>query len=240
MKTPLSKKSTVEEIRMRFDEDVERFSDLEIAQQAVVDAPLMLELTSKAAARIKPDAENLLDIGAGAGNNTISILREVPKINCHLCDISLPMLERAKERITEENAGEVKIFHSDFRNLDLPDSHYDLVVAAAVLHHLRDDQDWEYSFKKIYNLLKPGGAFLISDMVHHENEKVHISMWEKYGEHLESIGGEEYKQKVFDYIDKEDSPRSLSYQMNLMKRVGFSHVDVLHKNSCFAAFVGIK
>ncbi len=63
-----------------------------------------------------------------------------------------------------------------------------------MLHHLRDDQDWEDSFKRIYKLLKPEGALLISDMVHHENEKVHTAMWEKYGEHLKSIGGEDYKQ----------------------------------------------
>jgi hypothetical protein len=25
-----------------------------------------------------------------------------------------------------------------------------------------------------------------------------------------------------------------------MKRAGFRHTDVLHKNACFAAFVGIK
>ncbi len=30
------------------------------------------------------------------------------------------------------------------------------------------------------------------------------------------------------------SPRSLSYQINLLKEVGFSQVEVLHKNSCFA------
>jgi len=81
---------------------------------------------------------------------------------------------------------------------------------------------------------------LISDMVHHKHEAVHNAMWERYGEHLESIGGSEYRDKVFEYIDKEDSPRSLSYQMELMKRVGFKTVDVLHKNSCFAAFLGIK
>jgi tRNA (cmo5U34)-methyltransferase len=65
-------------------------------------------------------------------------------------------------------------------------------------------------------------------------------MWDRYGDYLESAGGPEYKAKVIDYIDVEDSPRSLSYQMELMKKVGFSTVDVLHKNSCFAAFVGIK
>jgi len=81
MNTPLNKKSTVEEIKARFDQDVERFSNLETAQQAVIDAPIMLEPISKLAVSIKADAENMLDIGSGAGNNTISILRERPGIN---------------------------------------------------------------------------------------------------------------------------------------------------------------
>ena len=76
MKTPLNKKSTVNEIKERFDNDVERFSNLETGQQAVVDAPIMLELISELAASVKPDAKNMLDIGSGAGNNTISILRQ--------------------------------------------------------------------------------------------------------------------------------------------------------------------
>jgi len=239
-KTPVNRKSSVDEIKERFDNDVERFSNLETAQQAVVDAPLMLELISKLAVRVKPDVRNLLDIGCGAGNNAISILREKPGINCDLVDISLPMLEKARKRLQQEQAGEINIFQGDFRNVSLPPSKYDIVVAAAVLHHLRDDADWENSFKKIYGLIKPGGALLISDMVHHKHEAVHNAMWERYGEHLESIGGSEYRDKVFEYIDKEDSPRSLSYQMELMKRVGFKTVDVLHKNSCFAAFLGIK
>ena len=54
------------------------------------------------------------------------------------------------------------------------------------------------------------------------------------------MGGPGYSGKVFDYIDKEDTPRSLTYQMDLMKKAGFRHADVLHKNSCFAAFLGIK
>ena len=81
MNTPLNKKSTVDQIKARFDQDVERFSILETAQQAVIDAPIMLELISKLAVSVKPDAENMLDIGSGAGNYTISILREKPGIN---------------------------------------------------------------------------------------------------------------------------------------------------------------
>ncbi len=240
MNTPLNKKSTVDQIKARFDQDVERFSNLETAQQAVIDAPIMLELISKLAVSVKADAENMLDIGSGAGNYTISILREKPGINCDLVDISLPMLEKAKDRISKEKAGEVRIFHGDFRDLALPHTHYDLIVAAAVLHHLRDDADWEHCFHKIYGHLKPGGALFISDMVHHQHGAIHDEMWKRYGEHLESIGGTDYRDKVFEYIEIEDSPRSLPYQMELMKKVGFKTVDVLHKNCCFAAFVGIK
>ena len=240
MTTPLDKKSSVKEIKERFDNDVERFSNLETAQQAVVDAPIMLELISKAAASVKPDAKNMLDIGSGAGNNTISILREKPGINCDLIDISLPMVERAKERVSKEQVGKIRIFHGDFRDVALPHNHYDLIVAAAVLHHLRDDADWENCFQKIHSLLKPEGAFFVSDMVHHQHGAIHNAMWDRYSGHLESIGGPYYRDKVFEYIEIEDSPRSLSYQLELMKKVGFTTVDVLHKNSCFAAFVGIK
>ncbi|MGH7851521.1 MAG: class I SAM-dependent methyltransferase [Thermodesulfobacteriota bacterium] len=240
MKTPPDKKSTVGEIKERFDADVERFSNLETGQQAVIDAPLMLELISELAVRIKPGAGNLLDIGCGAGNNSIAIIRKKGGINCDLIDLSLPMLERARERLANENAGNVRTFHGDFRELALPSSNYDIIVAAAVLHHFRDDADWESCFGKIYGLLKPGGAFFVSDLVFHEDEGVQEEMWRRYGEYLESTGGPGYSGRVFDYIDKEDTPRSLTYQMDLMKKAGFRHTDVLHKNSCFAAFVGIK
>lgn len=47
-------------------------------------------------------------------------------------------------------------------------------------------------------------------------------------------------EQVFNYIAQEDSPRSLMFQLDLLRSVGFNQVEVLHKNSCFAAFGGIK
>jgi tRNA (cmo5U34)-methyltransferase len=58
--------------------------------------------------------------------------------------------------------------------------------------------------------------------------------------YLESLGGSEYAQKVFDYVEYEDTPRSLNYQLALLHKVGFSTTEILHKNSNFAAFGGIK
>jgi tRNA (cmo5U34)-methyltransferase len=240
MNPSFDKKSSIQTIRERFDQDVERFSNLDTGQAAVMDAPLLLELISKLAVAVVPQAENLLDIGCGAGNNTIKIVREKRGLNCDLVDLSLPMLERAKERLEKEDAGTVRIFQGDFRTLDLPANHYDLIVAAAVLHHLRDDQDWVDGFSNLCSLLKPNGALFVSDLFSHEDETVHRTLWNRYGEYLKSRGGEEYRDRVFNYIEQEDSPRDLTYQIELLRKVGFRKIDILHKNSCFGAYAAIK
>ena len=65
-------------------------------------------------------------------------------------------------------------------------------------------------------------------------------MWERYGGYLTALRGEAYRDEVYAYIDAEDTPRSLMYQLGLMERVGFTAIEVLHKNSVFAAFGGLK
>src|SRR5262245_31970326 len=64
-------KSSVDEIRQRFDADVERFSNLDTGQSATVDAPLAMALVAEAAAATTPQARHVLDVGCGAGNYTL-------------------------------------------------------------------------------------------------------------------------------------------------------------------------
>jgi tRNA (cmo5U34)-methyltransferase len=149
-------------------------------------------------------------------------------------------LNRAKERISKERHSEIGIFEGDFRTVSLAEASYDVVLAAAVLHHLREDADWEAVFQKIFQLLRPGGSFWITDLVAQESPQINDLMWKRYGAYLEKLDGEQYRTSVLDYIHKEDSPRSVTYQIDLMCRVGFGSVEILHKNSCFAAFGGIK
>jgi tRNA (cmo5U34)-methyltransferase len=240
MSTPLKKKSSLEEIKKRFDNDVERFANLETGQAATIDAPLAMELIAQAAAKSTPEIRRVLDIGCGAGNNTLKLLQYASPFDCDLIDLSLLMLEKARERISSVNSGKIKTIQGDFREIDLPDPGYDVIMAAAVLHHLRDDQDWEKAFNKLYRLTAPGGSIWITDLVSHESEAVHSLMWERYGEYLCSLDGDDYRDTVFDSIDKEDSPRSVTYQLDLLRKVGFSNTDLLHKNSCFAAFGAVK
>jgi tRNA (cmo5U34)-methyltransferase len=236
MKKSLDEKSTVSEIRERFDHEVERFSCLETGQQTTIDASLAMELITQAACVCNPNAKVILDLGCGAGNNVLKFLQILSPIDCDLVDLSKPMLRRARQRISAVNTGKIRIFKKDLRSVDLPERHYDIIFATAVLHHLRHDADWEEVFSKIYRLLAPAGSVWITDLVWHENSSIQDIMWVRYGKYLESIGGIEYKNKVFEYIDKEDSPRPVTYQLELLRKVGFTDIDILHKNSCFATF----
>ncbi len=240
MATDYSNKATNQEIRERFDKDTERFSNLETGQQTIIDAPITMDLCTEAAKYANPNATHVLDIGCGAGNYTLKMLSKVPNLNCVLNDLSMPMLQKAKERVTPQTQGTVTLIQDDMRNLQLPDNHFDIVLAAATLHHLRHDKDWEDMFAKIYNLLKPGGSFWVSDLVTHQSEPIDRLFEDKYSRFLETLGGTEYRQKVWAYVRYEDTPRSLNYQLALLSKVGFSSVDVLHKNSSFAAFGAIK
>jgi tRNA (cmo5U34)-methyltransferase len=234
------KKSTIEEIQQRFDNDVERFSNLETGQVSTIDAQISLELITEASKRIVPHAQNLLDVGCGGGNYSLMMLTKIANLNCTLVDLSKPMLDKAFERVSQKTSKQVTTLQGDIREVNLIENHYDIILAGAVLHHLRDDNDWETTFSKLFSLLKSGGCLMISDLITQDTETLSHYTWERYGDYLETLGGKEYRQNVLDYVEKEDSPRSINYQLDLMKQVGFKKVEILHKNMCFGAFGGIK
>jgi tRNA (cmo5U34)-methyltransferase len=233
-------KSTVEQIRERFDKDVERFSNLETGQSATIDAPLSLALIAEAASRVNPGATSLLDVGCGAGNYTLKILERLPNLDVTLIDLSRPMLDRAVERVSRATSGKVTALQGDVRELQIGTSQFDIICAAAVLHHVREDAEWQSVFSKFHTALKAGGSLWISDLIEHSDARVQALMWERYGAYLTQLKDLAYRDHVFAYIAQEDSPRSLMFQLDLLRSVGFGNVEILHKNSCFAAYGAIK
>lgn len=233
-------KSSVEQIRARFDQDVERFSNLETGQSATVDAPLVLELIARTAAATNPQAGQLLDIGCGAGNYTIKLVQSLPTLNVTLLDLSQPMLDRAVQRIRPLTSGTINALQVDIRSFSPGEEKFDIILAAAVFHHLRTDEEWESVFAKCHAALKPAGSIWISDLIEHSSAAVQGLMWSRYGEYLAQLKNEAYREQVFAYIEQEDTPRPLLYQIDLLRKVGFRTIEILHKNSCFAAFGATK
>ena len=150
------------------------------------------------------------------------------------------MLDRALTRCRDKTDCSIQCIQDDIREVTLKDDTYDCVFAAAVFHHLRGTHEWVSVFNAVYKSMKKGGALFISDLICHDHDAIDALMWDRYGDYLIQLNGEAYKQTVFDYIEEEDSPRSVMFQCDLLKKVGFSYVDVLHKHALFSAIVAIK
>src|SRR3984885_5551561 len=233
-------KSSVDDIRRRFDADVERFSNLDTGQSATVDAPLAMALVAQAAAATTPHARHVLDVGCGAGNYTLKLLESLPNLAATLIDLSQPMLDRARERVSQATAGRITTAQGDIREIELAADEFDIVLAAAVLHHLRTEQEWREVFTAFHRALRPGGSVWIFDLVERSIPAVQELMCRRYGEYLTRLKDENYRDHVFAYVQKEDTPRPLLFQLDLLRQVGFSRVEILHKNVCFAAFGAVK
>lgn len=233
-------KASAEEIRERFDRAVEYLSDLERGQTAIPDAPLALDLVARAASAATPHARHVLDVGCGAGNYTLKLLQRMPRLHVTLLDLSGALLERAEERVRSVTTGEVVTIQGDVREVELGEERFDVVLAGAVLHHLRAEAEWRATFAKLFAALRPGGSLWISDLVDHAAPEIQAVMAGRYGEYLERLGGEQLRDVVFAEIAEQDSPRPLLFQLDLLREAGFAGVEVLHKTSCFATFGAVR
>ncbi|MDR0704549.1 MAG: class I SAM-dependent methyltransferase [Planctomycetaceae bacterium] len=233
-------KISIDELRRQFDGEVDRFSNERTGQTSSVDAPLILSIFETSIARMYPNAQRLLDVGCGAGNFSLRITRKLPQLKLTLLDLSSKMLQKAQERILAEHFVVEETIQSDIAHAELPDSKFDIVVAAASLHHLRERQDWKNVFGQIYRSLIPGGSFWMSDLIRHENETIELLQKERYAEYLCGLRDQSYQQHVFEYIDRSDTPETLEFLLRTLEESGFRQIDIIHKNIVFAALVAVK
>lgn len=111
--------------------------------------------------------ECLLDIGGASGTYTMAFLKKNPKMKAILFDLKdvIPIAEKrlAKERFL----GRVKLVAGDFYIDKLPDG-CDLALLSAIIHQNSPDENIAL-YKKIYSVLKPGGALLVRDHIMDES-----------------------------------------------------------------------
>ena len=238
----LSEKSTVHEIQQRFDGVVDCFSSLEQGARPIADERLMMELVAQVVARRhKPGpGRHLLDVGCGAGNFALIVLQQLPGVSVTLQDLSTPMVDRAVQRVSAATDGRVTGIQGDIREVDLGHQQFDVIVAGFVLHHLRESDQWRNVYRKLFESLKPGGSLWVVDLVSHDDADAHAVIQDCYGDYLSARKDEAFRDLVLGLIEKEDSPRSLLFQIDLMRQTGFEHVEILHKQMCYATFGSIK
>src|SRR3546814_18815884 len=111
-----------------------------------------MDLITDSIVALHPELQTVLDVGCGAGNYTLQLLSKRAPLDCTLVDLSLPMHQRAKERIEKVNPGTVNTVHDAIRLRELIMNHYEALMAAVVLQQLRAHENMEPLFTQMFQL----------------------------------------------------------------------------------------
>lgn len=155
----------------------------------------------------------VLDIGAGTGH----FVRAAARAGLHptAADISPTMLDYSRREAEKERLRGIDHVHAGFLSLDFPEASFDAVLTSAALHHLPDT--WKtVALENIHGVLKPGGQFLLRDVVFDWGEAGHAAYFDQAVQSL----SEEMRPRMASHIAREYS--TLNWIMEgLLERTGF-------------------
>jgi len=138
------------------------------------------------AARVKamrPDwkPKRILDVGCGAGHQTLPWKQAFPDAEVHGLDIAAPMLRYAHARA--ESMGIEAHFHqADMEGTNFPDGHFDLIVSCLFMHET-SNKALRNSLAESQRVLAPGGLMTHMDVPQREGmEKFQavVMEWEEW------------------------------------------------------------
>jgi ubiquinone/menaquinone biosynthesis C-methylase UbiE len=97
----------------------------------------------------------ILELGCGFGSATFPLLRLFPNAYLLASDLSVSMLTALKDKLDRENVSErCVLLQLNAEDLDFRADSFDIIVGAALLHHLFHP---EKVLEKCAKILKPGG-----------------------------------------------------------------------------------
>jgi tRNA (cmo5U34)-methyltransferase len=191
--------------------------------------------------------DTILDLGFGTGLVEELIFKRISGARVVGVDVSPAMTKLAHERLQPYAAHYTALEH-DLRALDsLPVERgsFTFIISVQALHHLTDDQ-MQAAYRSIYDLLKPGGLFLLLDRLHIDHPElysVYRSLWRwgdrRYQSRLFDHEGADYADHLAKLRDRADVPLTLERHLVLMRAAGLAG-DCIHAHGIRALFAARK
>ncbi len=227
------------EIQGRFDKEVAAL----YSQRDPIWLPEFRQMFALVPELLKPHVKPgslILDVGAGTGNLSRTVLEAVPGVSCVLMDFSANMLS-AVPLVLASFAGRYDTLVADFMDAEYGEAKYEAIISSFAIHHCRGMEEYVELYRKFTGALKPGGIFVCCDVVAGADDTLSQLNEEGWRAFLKEQSLEDAEvERILSNYHVEDSPLDCPSHLTLLKEAGFSTVDVVWKRSNFAVYIGIK
>lgn len=108
--------------------------------------------------------DRVLDLGSGAGMDAFVARRDVgPEGHVHGVDLAEEMVQKARANADKMHYENVTFEVGDIEHLPVKSETFDVILSNCVLNLVPDKQA---AFAEMHRVLRPGGRFSVSDIVH--------------------------------------------------------------------------
>ena len=169
------------------------------------------------AAQLPQEAEaHILDLGCGTGLELERYLAQNPAAHITGIDLSKAMLEALSSKFPHKN---LTLIHASYFDAELGAEQYHAAVSVESLHHFTAERKLSL-YKKLLRSLKPKGYFILTDYFA-ESE----ALEKEYFSDLEHLKREQGI--TDDAFYHYDTPLTVEREVEILKKSGFSQVEIL-------------
>lgn len=173
----------------------------------------------------------VLDLGAGTGLLARRLSTAHPEAELTLLDGAPAMLEEARTVLGEE----ARYVVGDLDD-PLPSGPWDAVVSALAIHHL-DDRGKVNLFSRVHRELSPGGVFVNAEQVAGPTALFCEAYAAWHALRATELGVRPDEWAASQERVALDRWASVEHQLEWLRDAGFTDVDCLFKDHCFAVIV---
>lgn len=129
-----------------------------------------------------------LDVGSGAGNTVVPLLRLFPEMRLIASELSPEMLVQLKRALVELGlSGRCALLQLNAEELAFKPSSFDLIVGGGILHHLFSPH---VTIKQCWEILKPGGTAIFFEPMRTGNMMLQLLFETILEKHYDELSAE--------------------------------------------------